>query len=818
MHGKEERENIFTQLNFKIDSSPNIEALNVLSTHEEPTSTSSDSDCTSDTDSIISDCVSNTDSIPIDGINQNVDDDELFKQENNILNINANFNYFNIDKRIMFTGSNLSISDVKIMIQAFTVKFGLTKKMQEETVSLIKALAGPEFDSFSYTPYLISKDIAPPKNSIVKHHYCDTCNVIISNSFLSEKNKKSAICQSCKVEFDITPRSEKFFLTLSVKYQLETLLNKKEVQLAIDKALEDSKVHSTNSIDDVTDSILHKKNINNQISFNFSTDGAQFHKSSKKSTWPLQIILNIFRSNKRFKYPILLALWKTEKEPTPQFMDLYLSTLENVCNELKLKGIDFVDCSTGETRNMTFTPFCGCVDTVARPIMQNRIQFNGYSGCSWCYHKGHYSGSMRYPLENVDPELRSHESHLNDINRVLYLGKTVNGVKGTCRLINFEKFDIVWNLPPDYMHGTLLGVLKQLYSEFKSSISKDGKRLLSQRMSKIKLCRDLRKNLRTLENVNKYKALEWKIWLLYISGPCLHGILEEKKYVSYLQLINSIFILLKDSIPYDEVDFSEYELFKFSGECQILYGINFMNFNVHTLTHYGESVRQTGPLWANSAFPFENAIYSFSQQINAPNGCTQQIAVNWLRKCAFQRRLCNNKEMYAETAVNFIESLFEDKSFIQNCIKVNDTTLIGSSIKNINVEKHMRNIFDDPNLEAVTFDRCIHKSMYFHSVKYTRALKTDDTVMLLKSGRIIQIHYFVLVNNECYLYGKEFFVQNNSFNGKDSTPIVKHILEVKKKSNVPIICKISEYDKKLIVIDTGETTFLSYLSNTFETH
>ena len=166
---------------------------------------------------------------------------------------------------------------------------------------------------------------------------------------------------------------------------------------------------------------------------------------------------------------------------------------------------------------------------------------------------------------------------LFDYKRNLY------GIKGDSILLNINNFDIVWNFPPDYMHGSLLGVTKQLYNTWSHYLSKkENRKLLDSRMSNIKLTRDLQRALWPLDLVKKYKALEWEIWLLFVSVPCLHGILPEKMFHSYLLFVHSIYTLLKDSISQVEIHDCEYKLLQFVGECELLYGLHFETFNVCT--------------------------------------------------------------------------------------------------------------------------------------------------------------------------------------------------------------------------------------------
>jgi len=65
----------------------------------------------------------------------------------------------------------------------------------------------------------------------------------------------------------------------------------------------------------------------------------------------------------------------------------------------------------------------GILDSVARPIVQNRLQFNSYWGCScyMCHIYGKYDNcSIRFPIDlNKDVEIRSHESHMHDVEYVM---------------------------------------------------------------------------------------------------------------------------------------------------------------------------------------------------------------------------------------------------------------------------------------------------------------------------------------------------------------------------------------------------------------
>ena len=567
------------------------------------------------------------------------------------------------------------------------------------------------------------------------------------------------------------------------------------------------------------------------LSLNFSLDGAQLFKSSKKAFWPLQLHLNCLTEKIRFKHPILTALWQTEKEPSPAMLDLILKTLKIQCEEINNKGgVEIINIETNKTTKKNVSLYCGCVDSVARPIMQNRFQFNAHFGCSYCYHGGEYfARSMRYPNLLKDPKLRTHKSHLKDIKRlkkqVLKASKNSSkkptgyrGVKGKALLQQILTCDIVWSLPIDYLHATLLGVVKQLHKFWKKLLSKADYAKIKERMSHVKLSKSLSRSLRSLDYASKYKALEWKLWLLFVSVPCLEGILEADKFHSYLLLVDSIFTLLKEAIPVKELKDKDYELLKFVGECELFYGKQFLTFNTHILRHYVDSVRKTGPLWANSAFPFESAIGKFIQQINAPNGCLKQIATKWMRKITFETYVANNSSN-SQLAVSFCKSVLLDKPLLKNVTELEDVTLIGNGTTDDKIQDTMRKLCKNENITTLVYDRCIFKSQFIHSVHYKRITKTDDSIVKLVCGKVIEVQAIIKADDQCFICGYEWLISENEFN-KDisSTPIVRHILKVTEKTKKLIFAEVHSVLKKMMVVDTGEKLYVTYLPNNYESH
>lgn len=185
------------------------------------------------------------------------------------------------------------------------------------------------------------------------------------------------------------------------------------------------------------------------------------------------------------------------------------------------------------------------------------------------------------------------------------------------------------------MHCVLLGVQKRILGLFLESknngspfyISPKHKKLLSDRIAAIKPNADVVRKPRGLDQKADFKASEYRFILLYYLPVCLEGCVP-KVYVEHIRLLSgALYILLQTSITYEEVDTAEKMLKTFVKEHQKLFGKENMIMNVHLLKHLAESVRELGPLWCHSAFPFERNNGILLQLVNGTTDVLQQVAV-----------------------------------------------------------------------------------------------------------------------------------------------------------------------------------------------
>ncbi|XP_018373627.1 PREDICTED: uncharacterized protein LOC108767945, partial [Trachymyrmex cornetzi] len=468
------------------------------------------------------------------------------------------------DDIIMFEASGIRMSDVKTMIAAYSIRFSISDVAQTALVHLVRTLAGPSFKHWNCNIYEVQQAYDPPSDMITYNYFCTTCHATLLPP-ISKKQFKNVVkfCPKCKQQHNLTINSLNYYLSVDLESQIKTLLHDKKVRQTLLhnlKKIENSyQSNRPHYIRDVYDSTIYaklksrtKSDDSHMLTYNFNTDGAPIFISSKKSMWPLQIIINELPVKMRFRNILLGAFWVGEVEPTPAMMNAFLKEFVVQAKHLQLHGVRI------GTEIFRFYPFCCTVDSVARPIIQNRIQFNGYYGCSWCYTQGKYSHkAIRYPLTKED-ELRCHSSHLQDVVDATKLGKAVRGVKGSTILLQLEYFDFVWGFPIDYMHGDLLGVTRQMLDIWTTPnspvyINPKILKIIDNNLVHITPVKEIHRMPRSVSQRSKWKASEWRSWLLFYCLPCLQGHVPEKIMHHMALLVKSIFTLLKELITENEL-------------------------------------------------------------------------------------------------------------------------------------------------------------------------------------------------------------------------------------------------------------------------
>ena len=373
--------------------------------------------------------------------------------------------------QVMFDQSQLTVRDIVILCSALSLRFHHSDESLLALMDLMKLCAGPRFTDLNLSKYKMAQCFSTQNKNVTYNYYCDKCSerIIYSVNSVERVKKKQVFCDKCSKNSCITALSPNYFISINLSSQILQLFSNDTIFNDVLKQVKDRNVatneNNNDRITDVYNSEIHKKIIQSNLydddlseymlTLNFNTDGATLTRSGKTGFWPLQLILNDLSRKVRFRFLLLGGILMVKNEPKSNLMNLYLSKFVERIHLLHTEGV--IIKTNGKKILFKFCILGCAVDSKCRPVTQNRIQFNGYYGCSWCYQLGLYLSScrgIRYVIGQED-ELRTHESHQENGRLALDSENTIKGVKGYSALSDLPHFDMVWSFPYDYMHAML---------------------------------------------------------------------------------------------------------------------------------------------------------------------------------------------------------------------------------------------------------------------------------------------------------------------------------------------------------------------------
>lgn len=116
---------------------------------------------------------------------------------------------------------------------------------------------------------------------------------------------------------------------------------------------------------------------------------------------------------------------------------------------------------------------------------------------------------------------------------------------------------------------------------------------------------DFSRKPRGLNEVVRWKATEFRLFLLYTGPIVLKGILLNEYYLHFLCLHVALRILLTSNSIEKKINFSEKILIHFVEKFEEIFGSQFSSLNIHGLLHIVDDYRKYGSLDNCSCFPFE---------------------------------------------------------------------------------------------------------------------------------------------------------------------------------------------------------------------
>lgn len=236
------------------------------------------------------------------------------------------------------------------------------------------------------TKYLLFKYFDTGRDPVF-HIKCPKCS---SNLKYSGSNKTKEIsCSNCgSVNIG---RCSVDYITFSLQHELTEIVNRNMAKLCFPENRE-----SEFPITDVLDAQWHAsifKKYGPFLSVFLNTDGVQTFNASKKSLWPIFVVLNNLPRVERFRIENVLCLgfYYGEKVSLEDFLESFI------------EDIDYINAGPGifTDQHGNLKVFCvgASLDSVAKPKLINMKLFNGYESCPYCEILGiRCNHSMKFPF------------------------------------------------------------------------------------------------------------------------------------------------------------------------------------------------------------------------------------------------------------------------------------------------------------------------------------------------------------------------------------------------------------------------------------
>ena len=349
------------------------------------------------------------------------------------------------------------------------------------------------------------------------------------------------------------------------------------------------------------------------LQFNF--DGLPLFKSSSMELWPVLCLVR--QLNHR---PFVVGLYCGAKKPGS--LSDYLQDFVQELSTLLKKGVSCGDVHYGLELG------CFVCDAPARAFLKNVKSHTAYYGCDKCKQKGVYiEGRMTFP--NTDASLRTDEEVRQMSDDAHHHGPTPLAVLPV---------GLATGVVFDYMHLVCLGVCRRLINFWlrgpihkgDSVASRLSAGTIRQLCLKIaKLCNSIptefARKPRSVYEVDRWKATEFRLFLLYTGPVLLCGVLSEVVYNHFLLLSVGITLLVSPKFCGPYADYAHSLLCLFVQQARHLYGEEFVVYNVHGLTHLAADVKRHGSLDCFSAFPYENKLKELKKLVRKPSCPLPQI-------------------------------------------------------------------------------------------------------------------------------------------------------------------------------------------------
>ena len=399
----------------------------------------------------------------------------------------------------------------------------------------------------------------------------------------------------------VLPKDGRTLMKTQTKYNIVSIGGGSYYHFGISKGVLHELMTSSQNLSDVQ-----------TVSLQVNIDGLPLFKSSGSQFWPiLGRLISPYTSK-----PFMIGLFFGNEKPKDA--NEFLKDFVDEMGILQTSGIKVP--GTGHTLLLELS--CFLCDVPAKSFVKKIKGHSGYFGCDRCCQKGVYlENKVTFPASDAPlrtdvafDEMEDNEHH-----------------KGSSVLKNLQ-IGMVTKFPLDYMHLVCLGVMRRLLFLWMKGplLCRQGPgfiRRVNGRLAELQgyLPREFLRKGRSLNEIDRWKAVEFRQFLLYTGPVILKESLPGDLYSHFLLFFVSILCLSSPIFVGTYRQYAKQLLRNFVIEVGSLYGKGQYVYNIHGLVHLADDVSRYGHLDMFSAFPFESYLGKIKRLIRKPNFPLQQV-------------------------------------------------------------------------------------------------------------------------------------------------------------------------------------------------
>ncbi|XP_037808647.1 uncharacterized protein LOC119610650 isoform X1 [Lucilia sericata] len=384
--------------------------------------------------------------------------------------------------------------------------------------------------------------------------------------------------------------------------------------------------------------LSHNKICEEEISINFNIDGLPVSKSSGLQVWP------ILGSVKKVIFIVGCFEGYSKPKNSQEFLKAFVEELKVLIYE----GFTF--------ENKVYKVSVGyfICDAPARAFVLNIKSHSGF----YCCHKCQIQGEVINHKMIFDNQKYPDRTNFDFRNKTFPEHHTVLSPNALETL----PIDIINKFPFDYMHVTCLGVMKSLLKAWckdrkqNYSLSSANILILNSELLNINshIPREFNRKSRTIKELDRWKATEHRLFLLYTGPTIMSKFLSADRYIHFLKLSLAMRVLLGENDQ--QYSLAENLLNSFVEEIPQLYNSYFTTYNYHCLTHLANDAKLLGSLNSVNAFEFENYLQEIKRFIHKKSFIGSQIYNRMAEKSKYNIRNFEGNKIETNVFLSFLKT------------------------------------------------------------------------------------------------------------------------------------------------------------------